>query len=210
MKRQSSDPEQQAQKRSERPPLLTFVTGNKGKLREVTRILQEDTNFDFEVVSSDIDLPELQGTPTDISIAKCLVAQQQISGPVFIEDVCLCYNALGGMPGPYIKWFMKGCGLQGLYQILSAFEDKSAYALCVLSFSPGPGQPIEIFTGRVDGKIVPPSGTQGFGWDPVFQPDESNGRTFAEMSDAEKDTISHRRRAVEQLRARLKGLSQSS
>lgn len=184
---------------------ITLVTGNKGKLREITRIVQEDADLSkFQIVSQDIDLPELQGTPEEISTEKLRVALKQVSGPVFIEDVCLCYNALGGMPGPYIKWFMKGCGVQGLSKVLDSFEDKSAYALCTVAFSLGGDSPIKIFTGRVDGTIVPPRGDKGFGWDPVFQPTESHGKTFAEMTDQEKDEISHRRRAIEALRVHLK------
>lgn len=43
----------------------------------------------------------------------------QVDGPVFVEDTSLCFNALGGLPGPYIKWFMDGCKLDGKLLILS-------------------------------------------------------------------------------------------
>ncbi len=205
MKRAPESMTDQPNKKEKLATTLTFVTGNQGKLREVTRILKEDANFsDFNLVNVDIDLPELQGTPEEIASKKVEAALLKVSGPVFVEDVCLCYNALGGMPGPYIKWFMKGTGVPGLSKVLDGFEDKSAYALCIIAYSQGEGHPIKTFAGRVDGLIVPPRGSQGFGWDPVFQPIESEGKTFAEMSDSEKDTISHRRRAVELFRNHLK------
>ena len=66
-----------------------------------------------QVISQDIDLPEYQGEPDDICIQKCKEASKVIKGPVLIEDTCLCFNALGGLPGPYIKWFLKKLGPSG-------------------------------------------------------------------------------------------------
>ncbi len=60
-----------------------------------------------------VDLPEYQGEPDEICIAKCKEATKHVSGPIIIEDTCLCFNALGGMPGPYVKWFLKKIGPAG-------------------------------------------------------------------------------------------------
>ena len=79
------------------PKTLTFVTGNAKKLEEVVAIL--GTNFPYEVVSQKIDLPEYQGTPQEIVVEKCREAVKSIKGPVIVEDTCLCFNALGGLPG---------------------------------------------------------------------------------------------------------------
>ena len=65
------------------------------------------------MISQDVDLPEYQGEPDDICIQKCKEASKVIQGPVLIEDTCLCFNALGGLPGPYIKWFLKKLGPAG-------------------------------------------------------------------------------------------------
>lgn len=54
-----------------------------------------------------------------------------------VEDTSLCFNAYGGLPGPYIKWFLKNLGHEGLYTMLAGFEDKSAYAQCIFAYSPG-------------------------------------------------------------------------
>jgi alkylhydroperoxidase family enzyme len=83
---------------------LTFVTGNAKKLQEVTAILGAGENsFPYRLVSRKIDLPELQGTPEDVSREKCKLAVQVVKGPVIVEDTSLCFNALGGLPGVYIK-----------------------------------------------------------------------------------------------------------
>eukprot|EP00741_Cyanophora_paradoxa_P005748 tig00000946_g5570.t1 len=131
------------------------------------------------MVSKKIDRPELQGEPEDISREKCRIAAAEVNGSVCVEDTCLCFNALKGLPGPYIKWFLKKLGHDGLNHMLAGFEDKRAYALCILSYTTGPGKEIHTFAGWTDGKIVPARGPPDFGWDPVFQPDGYN-ETYVE------------------------------
>lgn len=148
------------------------------------------------MVAQKIDLPEYQGEPDEISIQKCKEAARQVQGPVLVEDTCLCFNALGGLPGPYIKWFLEKLKPEGLHQLLAGFEDKSAYALCTFALSTGdPSQPVLLFRGQTSGQIVMPRGSRDFGWDPCFQPDGYE-QTYAEMPKAEKNTISHRFRAL--------------
>lgn len=170
------------------------MTGNAKKLEEVIQILGD--KFPCTLVAQKIDLPEYQGEPDEISIQKCQEAARQVQGPVLVEDTCLCFNALGGLPGPYIKWFLQKLKPEGLYQLLAGFEDKSAYALCTFALSTGdPSQPVLLFRGKTPGQIVMPRGSRDFGWDPCFQPDGYE-QTYAEMPKAEKNTISHRFRAL--------------
>jgi len=180
---------------------ITFVTGNKKKLEEVKRILSSsDKPLPFEITNCKIDLPELQGDPSDIAKEKCSLAAKQIDGPVITEDTSLCYNAYQGLPGPYIKWFLEKCGHEGLNKLLDGYDDKRAYAQTMVAFCTGPDKEVHIFDGRTKGKIVPARGKLDFGWDPVFEPEEGNGKTYAEMTKEEKDAISHRSRAFNQLR----------
>ena len=74
------------------------------------------------MTSQDIDLPEYQGEPEEIAEKKCKLAAEHIGGPVLTEDTSLCFNALGGMPGPYIKWFLSKIGPEGnmVFDIISA------------------------------------------------------------------------------------------
>merc|ERR1712125_199765 len=147
------------------------------------------------------DLPELQGaSPAMIAKEKCVLAAKEVNGPVMCEDTCLCYHALKGLPGPYIKWFLESIGHDGLNKLLAGYEDKSAYAQCIFALCAGPGCEVRIFDGRTEGKIVPARGPTDFGWDPVFEPREGGGLTYAEMPKEEKNKISPRGRSLTSLR----------
>eukprot|EP00262_Sarcandra_glabra_P008654 TRINITY_DN22269_c0_g1_i1.p1 TRINITY_DN22269_c0_g1~~TRINITY_DN22269_c0_g1_i1.p1 ORF type:complete len:205 (-),score=38.25 TRINITY_DN22269_c0_g1_i1:122-736(-) len=170
---------------------VTFVTGNAKKLEEVRTILGNSIPFQ----SLKLELPELQGEPEAISKEKARLAAKEVNGPVLVEDTCLCFNALNGLPGPYIKWFMEKIGHEGLNNLLKAYEDKSAYALCVFSLALGSNVEPLTFLGKTEGKIVPAKGPADFGWDAVFQPDGYQ-QTYAEMPKEEKNKISHRFKAL--------------
>ena len=172
---------------------VTFVTGNANKLKEVQAMLTSVMVHGF-----DLDLPEIQGEPHEIARSKCSIAVQAVNGPVLVEDTSLCFNALNGLPGPYVKWFYSKLGLTGLQDLLHAYKDKTARALCVFAYCPGPGEDVVTFEGSVDGSIVPARGDIRFGWDPIFQP-LSSDKTFAEMTAAEKNSVSHRQRALEKV-----------
>lgn len=148
---------------------FTFVTGNMEKLKEVRAIIGDS------IVSKKIDLPgelqifaqinlmitinmthhtELQGEIDEICIKKAEEAARQIKGPVVVEDTSLCFNALKGLPGPYIKWFLDKLGPEGLHSMLAGFEDKTAEAVCTFAYSPGENGKVELFQGRTAGTIV--------------------------------------------------------
>jgi inosine triphosphate pyrophosphatase len=190
---------------------VTFVTGNKKKLEEVKSILalgDDDGGGGgaINLISRSVDLPELQGDPLDIAREKCLLASKEINGPTLVEDTSLCFNALKGLPGPYVKWFLEKTGLDGLNNMLCAYEDKTAYAQCIFAYCDGAesAEDVEVFVGRTNGRIVKARGKTEFGWDAVFEPDEqrdaNNKKTYGEMEKEEKNAISHRFRALEKLR----------
>lgn len=182
-------------------PSITFVTGNKKKLEEVVAILGD--SLPFSIISAKIDLPELQGAdPVEVSLEKCRLAAQQVQGPVLVEDTSLCFNALGGLPGIYIKWFLDKLGHEGLNNMLAAYEDKTAYAQCIFSLSLGPGHEPVAFVGQTPGKIVPARGPLDFGWDPVFCPNGYD-QTYAELSKDVKNSISHRFRSLQRVQEHL-------
>jgi inosine triphosphate pyrophosphatase len=174
---------------------ITFVTGNIKKLEEVKAILGESLQLD----NAKIDLPELQGEPEEVAIEKAKLAAKEINGPVLIEDTSLCFNALGGLPGVYIKWFIEKIGNEGLYKMLEGFEDKTGYAQCIFTYCAGPESEPITFVGRCNGKIVKPRGPVGFGWDPVFEP-EGYDQTFAELDKEVKNKISHRYKSLMKVR----------
>ena len=166
---------------------------NKNKIIELKQIFA--VGFpSVEIKSiSNIDLPELQGVPEYIAREKLKYALKQIKGPLITEDTSLCYNALAGLPGPYIKDFLVNIKTEGLYKLLEGFSDKSGYAQCIIGL--GFKDNIEIFVGRTPGTIVKPRGSENGGWGPIFQPDGYH-MTYAEVDNELKNKISHRYRAI--------------
>lgn len=183
---------------------LVFVTGNANKLIEVRAILS-DGSTPIQLESQSLELPEIQGTTQDVAREKCRRAAELVNGPCITEDTALCFKALNGLPGPYIKWFLAELGHEGLNTMLEGFPTKEATALCTFAYCPGPGQEPILFEGRTEGRIVPARGSGRFGWDPIFEA-ENTGLTYAEMPSEQKNKISHRYRALEKLRAHLQSL----
>ncbi|KAG4068631.1 hypothetical protein HA402_002322 [Bradysia odoriphaga] len=183
---------------------ITFVTGNAKKLEEVISIL--GPSFNRQIVSKKVDLPELQGEIDEICIKKCQEAARQVQGPVIVEDVCLCFKALKGLPGPYIKWFLERLGPEGLYTLLEGWDDKSAQAICTFAYAPCADGEVILFQGITEGHIVYPRGPRDFGWCPCFQP-VGYDKTYAELPPSEKNAISHRFKAVDKMREFFKSES---
>ena len=176
--------------------IINFVSSNKNKLRELNEMFNEHFK-DVEVKQLDIDLPELQGLPEDIVKGKLKIALEKsknLKGPILVEDTSLCFNAYGGLPGPYIKYFLKAIKQEGLYKMACVFDDHSAYAQSIFGLQKGENEEPNLFIGKTEGEIVFPRGQKNFGllgWDPCFKPNCSN-KTYAEMEEDEKNKISHR------------------
>ena len=172
-----------------------FVTGRAEKAKEAERL-----GFRFERIA--VDLPEIQALdPGEIVESKARGAWARIGRPVLVEDSGLSIHAWGGFPGALVKWIEKSAGLEKIARMLDAFPDRSATATCAVAWYDG--RNLERGLGRCPGSIAEsPRGAGGFGWDSLFIP-EGGARTFAEMGAEEKDRISHRRRAWEDLARRL-------
>lgn len=151
----------------------------------------------FTLINQNIDLDEMQGADLEfIALSKCKQAVAELSKgqPVFVEDTALCFDEFNGLPGAYIKWFVKSMGVDKIVQMLAGFSNKSAQAVTTIAYADSEGQ-FHTFQGITRGKIVNPRGPQTFGWDCIFQPDEGSGVTYAEMPKSEKNNISQRGRA---------------
>ncbi len=177
---------------------LYFVTGNENKLREARELLE---GFTIEQIILE-DLPEIQGEPEQIAKEKARVACEKTGKTVFVEDTALCFNAWNGLPGPYVKDFVKKVGVETFPKLVSSFEDKTAVALVTIGFCEPKKRPL-IFQGRINGRIEGPRGETKFDWDKVFVPEGYN-KTLAEMTPEEKNKISHRKLAFENFKKWLK------
>lgn len=181
---------------------LLFITGNENKLREARQILKG-----FDIESRDVDVPEIQEVNEQVIVEeKVRQALKLLDCEVFVEDTSLCFDAFNGLPGPLVKWFLKTVGRRGLVDMLAAFDNKAAYAKCYVGYGrpakDGEAEKIVVFKGSVKGRIVEPTGESKFGWDPIFLPDGYE-KTFAQMTEEEKNSISHRRIALEKFKQYL-------
>ncbi|VUC27506.1 unnamed protein product [Clonostachys rosea] len=174
---------------------IFLITGNSNKIADFNAIL---TPAGIIVRNQAVDVPEIQGSIEEISIAKCRKAAEIFRGPVVIDDTALCFNAMGGLPGPYIKAFLEALGPKSLHLLLVGFPDKSAQAVATIGYCQGPGHEPILFQGRIDGTIVPARGNMQYGWQTCFEYGET-GQTLAEMPDEEKHKISHLGIALQKL-----------
>jgi len=173
---------------------IKFVTGNFNKARETGVIL----GVSLEQVKVD-GLIEIQTQNIEeLVYHKCQQAYDSLKCPVLVEDSGLLFNAWDGLPGPFIKWFECTVGCEGMLKMLHTFEDRSAIAVsCFAIFD---GKDIKIARGEVKGSIANEiRGSNGFGWDVFFIP-EGYEITYAEMQSEEKNSMSHRKNALEKLK----------
>jgi len=178
------------------PDRLLFVTSNAGKLREVEAILGAPVD------QLALDLPEIQALDVEVVVReKARLAFDRVGRPVLVEDTGLSLDALRGLPGALVRWFLATIGPAGICALLPPDADRGATARTAVAYCDG-GE-VDVLTGETRGIVVPtPRGEGGFGWDPIFQPLGAT-KTFAEMDQAEKNVYSMRRRALERLRDRL-------
>jgi non-canonical purine NTP pyrophosphatase (RdgB/HAM1 family) len=175
---------------------ILFITGNENKLKEVKAIMPE-------IEGCNIDLPEIQEFDTKKIVEEKLKEAIKVKPGenIIIEDQSLVIDGLNGLPGPLIKWFMKSLGNEGILKLASIFGDQSVKAVTTIGFCSDKGD-INYFEAEIKGKIVPPKGDIGWGWDPIFQP-EGYDKTFAQMTLEQKNELSMRRIAVEKLKEYL-------
>lgn len=176
--------------------MFIFVTSSPDKVREAEEILSEPMEQFHR------DIPELQSIwPQDVIEHKAELAYKEAGRPILVEDSGLHFKAWGGLPGAMIKWFLKAVETEGLCRMLDNFPTREATAISVVAYYDG--REIKLGRGSVEGRIADhPRGRDGFGWDSIFIP-EGFDKTFAEMSKEEKNKISYRRKALENLKAVL-------
>ena len=172
---------------------LTFVSTNPGKVREVRGLLAP---FGVRVRWKRRALPEPQADTLEEVVAAKLSAVRDLPGFVLVEDSGLFVPSLHGFPGVYSAHFLKVWKFGPLLELLER-RDRSAFFRTVAGLQRGRRR--WTFVGEVAGSIARrPRGRNGFGYDPIFIPSGFT-RTFAEISEAQKNALSHRARAVVQV-----------
>jgi len=192
------------------PASLVLATGNQGKVAELMRLLDGVCS----VSARPEELPETveDGDTLEVNARKKAQEVAAFTGKVALaDDTGLFVDALEGRPGVYSARYAGPDGdasanMQRLLQELAPFPDatdRTARFVTVVAVVWPDGREL-VVEGAVHGTISGERlGNDGFGYDPVFVPDEGDGRSFAQMDTDEKNAISHRSRALAALLARL-------
>ncbi len=183
---------------------LVLASHNPGKLKEIIGLLAP---HQMDVVSAGaLGLPEPDETEPDFAGNARLkaVAAATASGlPSLADDSGFCVSALNGAPGVVsARWAGPskdfGAAMRRVHDELGAATDRRAWFISVLALA-WPDGHVELFEGRIDGCVVwPPRGLHGFGYDPMFAPEDAT-ETYGEMDAGTKQATSHRARAFAKL-----------
>ncbi len=184
---------------------IQFITTNAGKFAEVSEKLAARN---IRVVHLDRSYPEIQTDRLEKVLRyAATVLDDEVKGDYLIDDSGLFIEALGGFPGVYSAYVQRRLGNKGVLKILAGETYRAAMFETVFLLRTAEGH--EVFHGECRGTIADAErGNGGFGYDPIFVP-EGEGRTFGEMSLAEKNRFSHRARAADALVAHLEARKES-
>lgn len=174
---------------------ITLITGNLGKVEEAERYLG------LPLTHIALDIEEIQSLDSEVIVRdKAERAYKAVGKPVLVEDVSFVMHALGGLPGPLIKWFEKELGNEGICRLVDG-KDRSVTASVTYGYHDG--EKVHIVRGEMKGSVPDhPSGDRSFGWAPIFLP-EGYEKSYAELSDEEQEGISMRKKAFIKLRELL-------
>ena len=196
---------------------IVFATGNSGKLREASEILGEGFElFSLSQVGIDEDIPETGNTLRANSLQKAQYLYEKLGCDCFADDTGLEVDALGGAPGVFTaryagddKDFNKNMD-KVLYELsvreteahmaaelglkVKKVSRRARFKSVITLIIDGR---IKMFEGALEGVISrEKSGNGGFGYDPIFIADEFPGKTLADITEEEKNAISHRGKAL--------------
>ncbi len=174
-----------------------YVTGNRDKFREVQYILAE-----YDLVQVDLDIDEIQSFDIyEIARKKAQSAYCQVGKPVIVEDVGFYIDAIGGFPGPFIKFVEQTMGEAGTIELLGGRSNRLAHIKVVVVYYDGS----EFITAESETKgnlTWEVREGEGFGFDHTFIPEWSD-LTYSEMGLEKKSENSHRTRALNSLMKKL-------
>ena len=186
---------------------IVLATRNKKKIEEIKRIVRDmpATIYTLDDFPGCPEVEEDGKTFEENAVKKARAVSKYAKMPALADDSGLEVYALGGAPGVFsARYAGKGASdrdnTEKLLNEMSSVpnDNRGARFVCCIALA-FPDSRVETFSGYAEGLIgKEPKGANGFGYDPVFYP-KGHGRTFAEMSDKEKDLLSHRGAALVRL-----------
>jgi XTP/dITP diphosphohydrolase len=187
---------------------IIFASQNKNKIKEISSLMPEGIVLKGldEFIFRD-ELPETGNTLEANALQKARFVFEKTGTPCFADDTGLEIDALDGRPGVYSARYageekIAENNMNKVLEEMKNVSDRSAQFRTVIAFVNGTEE--HLFEGVVKGKILEEKrGKEGFGYDPVFLPDGFS-KSFAEMELSEKNTVSHRARALQKLVSFLK------
>ena len=187
---------------SAEPRTILFATGNPHKVEEVAEIL----GAAWRVEAQDPDVEETGTTFEENSLIKARALVERRGVVAIADDSGIEIDALDGRPGIHsARWTEESDWIPRVLRELDGVEDAGRSGRYVAAAAVvWPDGREHVVRGTVEGRIADgPRGDNGFGYDPIFVPDEGDGRTFGEFTADEKHAMSHRGRAFRSLRDTL-------
>jgi XTP/dITP diphosphohydrolase len=172
---------------------LYIVTGNKGKLEEAESILG------IKLQNKVLEIEEIQSSDIEhIVYKKAEAAFKILQKPLIVDDSGVYFDAWNGFPGPLVKFIDKAGGVDLILKMLKKEKNRNIILKSAIGFHDGNN--IYTFSGEIPAKIaLEPKGTNGWSWDTIFMPIPFE-KTMAEMTSEEKNSLSHRRKALEKFK----------
>lgn len=191
---------------------IIIATNNQGKVKEIKHILSPHNVMSQSEIGVDIDVEETGTTFVENAFLKARALKPHTNCAIIADDSGLMVDYLNGEPGVYSARYAgeNTTPMQGVEKLLKnlegvPFEERSAHFVSVIALIMPDGSEYS-FEGRCDGYITNiPKGENGFGFDPVFYYPPFD-KTFSELTEEEKNSISHRFVAIEKLIEFLKSL----
>lgn len=183
---------------------IVLASGNKGKIAEFNAMLAPVTVVSPEDLGLDFDVEETGETFFDNALIKARALYELCGKPTVADDSGLCVDALGGAPGVYSARYSGGSDADNVAKLLKALDGesnrKAHFTSCIVYYD---GERTVEAYGHTYGEIaLVPEGSNGFGYDPVFVSDDL-GISFGVADEAEKNAVSHRARALAELKRKL-------
>ena len=193
---------------------IVFATNNKHKLSEIRDILGNEIEvLSLDEIDCHADIPETSDTLEGNALQKAHYVYDNYHISCFADDTGLEVDALGGEPGIYSARYAGGEGhdseanMRLLLHKLDGKENRKAHFSTFITYiekKDAYTTYMKYFEGRIDGTILKEKhGTEGFGYDPIFQPDGYD-KSFAELGESIKNSISHRACAIKELAEYIK------